>query len=66
MQSEPHWVKPASQVPVHLPPVQLALPLGGAGQAFPQAPQCWTSCWGSTQAAPHWVSSLQVVPQPPL
>jgi len=44
MQSEPHWVKPASQVTPHLPALQLALPPLGAGQALPHVPQLSTFC----------------------
>jgi hypothetical protein len=41
----PHGVEPALQVKPHVPAVQVAVPLAGVGQTWPQPPQLLTSVW---------------------
>jgi hypothetical protein len=41
----PHSVEPALQVKPHVPAVQVAVPLAGVGQTWPQPPQLLTSVW---------------------
>jgi hypothetical protein len=52
MQDEPHFAKPSRQLKVQSPSEQEAIPLVGASQALPQAPQFITSASVSRQVVP--------------
>jgi hypothetical protein len=49
----PHFTKPGSQEKPHWPAEQLGLPLAGAAQVLPHAPQLAGSFCVSTHALPH-------------
>jgi len=62
----PHFEKPVLQVKPHVLEVQVAVPFGGAEQAFPQEPQFDTSLVVSTQFPPQLVVPVgQVTTQVP-
>jgi hypothetical protein len=51
----PHCVNPTSHCQLHIPPVQVAVELGGPEQTCPHAPQLARSLLRFTHALPHCV-----------